>query len=133
MSSRLRWLVAAGALAAVAAGECSPERTPAATDPVREMRVGLIEYEIVLSHASAAPGPLALEITNAGAEAHDLRVEGTAMRAATPTIRPGETATLDVRVPEGQDELMHRPRALASTRAAPIPHIGSTTRSPGVE
>lgn len=92
---------------AVAAAACSTEPQPSAgMAATRQLRVGLVEYEVLASHAAVLGGDVVLEITNAGAQAHDLRVDGAAQPAATPTIRPGGTATLRIAVPAGQDELV---------------------------
>lgn len=106
MSRRARAVAVIAGLS-VAAAACSvPQRPPADTAAARELRIGLVEYEVLSSHAAALPGAIVLEITNAGAEAHDLRVDGALEPAATPTIRPGDTAILRLRVPAGQDELL---------------------------
>lgn len=107
MSPRAR-VVAVIAALSVTAAACSVEQQqpPAATTAAHQLRVGLAEYEVVASHPAALTGDVVLEITNAGAEAHDLRVDGALHPGTTPTIRPGGTATLRLRVPADQDELV---------------------------
>lgn len=96
----------ATALAALVIAGCSSQQSSAGTVPARELRVGLSEYDVVVSHAAAMPGDLSLTITNAGAEAHDLRVDGGQVPAATAAIPPGKTTTLQVQVSPDQDELV---------------------------
>lgn len=99
--------VAVIAALSVAAAACSSHQPPAGDlAAAGELRVGLLEYEVVASHAAVVAGDVVLEVTNAGAQAHDLRVEGAAQPAATPTIRPGGTAALRLRVPADHDELV---------------------------
>jgi uncharacterized cupredoxin-like copper-binding protein len=106
MSLSARVVVAMVGLS-LAASACSGQQQPqAGTGAARELRIGLVEYEVFASHAAVLPGDVVFEVTNAGGEAHDLRVDGAAEPAATPTLRPGGTATLRVRVPAGQDELV---------------------------
>lgn len=103
-------VVAVIAALSMTAAACSVEQQqqppPAATTAARQLRVGLAEYEVVASHPAVLTGDVVLEITNAGGEAHDLRVDGALQPATTPTIRPGGTATLRLRVPADQDELV---------------------------
>lgn len=95
------------AVSVMAAGCSDPQpQPPADTAAGGELRVGLVEYAILASHAAVLPGEVVLEVTNAGSEAHDLRVDGALEEAATPTIRPGATALLRFRIPAGQDELV---------------------------
>ncbi len=94
----------AAALAATAG--CSTGQATAHDEPAREVRVGLLEYEVVTSHATVVAGDVVLNITNAGAEAHDLQVDATETLAASSVIAPGETATLTMAVPDDQSELV---------------------------
>ncbi|MGH3666266.1 MAG: hypothetical protein ACRDU8_09320 [Egibacteraceae bacterium] len=106
MSLSARVVVAMAGLS-LAAAACSGQPQPqAGTTAARELRIGLVEYEVLASHAAVLPGDVVFEVTNAGGEAHDLRVDGAAEPAAAPTLRPGDTATLRVHVPAGQDELV---------------------------
>lgn len=107
MSPRAR-VVAVIAALSVTAAACSAEQQqqPAATTAAHHLRVGLAEYEVVASHPAVLTGDVVLEITNAGAEAHDLRVDGALHPATIPAIRPGATATLRLRVPADHDELV---------------------------
>lgn len=128
MSRRVLAVVAGLALAAAA---CSTQPQPSTGMAAnRQLRVGLVEYEVLASHAAVLGGDVVLEITNAGAQAHDLRVDGAAQPAATPTIPPGGTATLRITVPAGQDELVlwctlpgHRAQGM-QTRLSASPHPG---------
>lgn len=106
MSRRARVIAVIAGLS-VAAAACSvPQQPSADMTPARQLRVGLSEYEVGTSDAAVLPGVVVLEVTNAGAEAHDLRVDGARQPAATPTIRPGDTATLTLRVAPDDDELV---------------------------
>lgn len=106
MRPRARVVAVIAALSVTAAACSVQQQPPAATTAARQLRVGLAEYEVVASHPAVLTGDVVLEITNAGAEAHDLRVDGARHPGTTPTIRPGGTATLRIRVPADQDELV---------------------------
>lgn len=94
------------AVLSLAATACSAQRPSADPAAARQLRIGLVEYDVLASHAAVLPGDVTLEVTNAGAEAHDLRVDGALQPAATPTLRPGDTATLPLRVAPDQEELV---------------------------
>ncbi|MEW1841960.1 cupredoxin domain-containing protein [Nonomuraea angiospora] len=47
------------------------------------------------------PGPVSLEVTNAGATAHDLVVTGHGVSAHTPVLAPGQSTTLHFDAPRG--------------------------------
>lgn len=104
MNRRPGLLLAAAALV-VAAG-CTSPQLRADSGPTRDLRVGLLEYEVITSHVAVMPGVVKLKITNAGAEAHDLYIDGAETLAASPVIPPGESTTLKVWAPDDQVELV---------------------------
>jgi hypothetical protein len=64
--------------------------------PAAELRVGLVEWGFTLSAPALRAGAVRLEVTNAGATAHDLRVlDGDRVLAASPPIPPGATGALE--------------------------------------
>lgn len=90
-------------LVAAAVGLCGcagPGPGPAASSPAgtpsSEIRIGLSEWSIHTGGAVAEPGEVRLIVTNAGATAHDLTVEGERGSWRTPMIGPGEQARLTV-------------------------------------
>lgn len=85
------WLVLALLLASGCTGGAAD-----AGPPVREARVGLLEWEVTASASTLAAGPVRLEVTNAGATAHDLRVTGQRTEGAVPVLPPGDTAVLEL-------------------------------------
>lgn len=98
-----RPLLVAAAAALLLSGCAGSETAAAGTAAEGELRVGLLEYEVAVSHRAVTPGPVTLEVTNAGAEGHDLRVEGAAGPAATEVLRPAESAELVVDAPAGSE------------------------------
>lgn len=95
-------LAAALALAAVA---CTGASAGGTGPPAASARVGLIEWEISTSAEVLADGKVSLKVTNAGTTAHDLRVSGAGVDAATPALPSGEQAVLSFEVDAG-DELV---------------------------
>lgn len=81
------------ALLLAAAGCADPAKQIAAEpEPVSQARIGLVEWEITSSAAALTAGPITLQVTNAGATAHDIRVSGDDTDARVPLLAPGETA-----------------------------------------
>lgn len=102
-SGRLAGVVLVLAVAAVGCAADGPAASGRAA--ASEVRVGLIDYEITTPNVAVRPGSATLEVTNAGRTAHDLRVAGEETDAHLATLEPGESATLDVEVAAGEDEL----------------------------
>lgn len=118
MTSRAAVLLALSALA-VATGGCGERREPggvaARTSPVAlgepaattanaaaTIDVSLGEYRLQPPDARLArAGVIAFVATNDGQTRHALAVEGSAGEAASATLRPGERATIAVRLPPG--------------------------------
>ncbi|MGH3665517.1 MAG: hypothetical protein ACRDU8_05420 [Egibacteraceae bacterium] len=98
----MRVLAAALALTAVA---CTGAAAGGTGQPAVSARVGLIEWEITTSTPVLAHGKASLTVANAGTTAHDLRVSGAGVDAATPALAPGERAVLSFEVDAG-DELV---------------------------
>lgn len=84
---------------------CADAPEASERDTVSQVRVGLIDYEITTPTVAVEPGRVTFEATNAGRTAHDLKVSGDAETAHLPTLAPGESATLEVDVARGDEEL----------------------------
>ncbi|WP_194244163.1 cytochrome c maturation protein CcmE domain-containing protein [Nonomuraea phyllanthi] len=84
-----------------AAATIAPAAAPIAPAAVSRTRVGLTEWAISARDPLLRPGPVSLEVTNAGATAHDLIVTGGGVSAHTPVLAPGQSATLRLRAPRG--------------------------------
>ena len=124
MTRHTRWAAALAVALAACAGP-----TPAATDepPGRELRVGLDEYEVRVSHASVLPDVVTLKITNVGREAHDLRVDGPGEPVITDTLAPGEATTVEVDASRAGELVLwctlpgHRSQGMATTLSVTSP------------
>lgn len=69
---------------------------------VRELRIGLSEYEFALSARAVVPGPVTVVVTNAGSAAHDVQLRSLGeLVAASRVLRPGASQTLSAQVPTG--------------------------------
>ena len=84
------------ALAIVMVG-CSAATQPALGPPTGTARIGLTEWDITSSATALTDGLVTLEITNAGATTHDLRVSSGDRQEVSPMLAPGETAELAFR------------------------------------
>ena len=93
-----RLLVIASVAAMAACGTSgAPAQAPAAESS--EIPIGLAEYMITVPQLLARPGSLALQVTNAGATAHNLEVrQGAQVLGTTRTLHPGEAQRLTVTV-----------------------------------
>lgn len=92
-------LTATGLLAGCGGGEpAGPPDGP----PVRELRIGLTEYDLTLSAGAVLAGPVTLTVTNAGSARHDVHLQRLGESIGTSRVlRPGESQTLTVQVPPG--------------------------------
>ncbi|MEV4477354.1 cytochrome c maturation protein CcmE [Nonomuraea sp. NPDC049504] len=68
---------------------------------VARTRVGLTEWAVTVRDPVLRAGPVTLEVTNAGATAHDLIVTGAGVSAHTPVLAPGQASTLRFDAPRG--------------------------------
>jgi hypothetical protein len=85
---------AAGSHAEPAADRSGPARST--------VKVGLFEWSIVTAPRQATPGRVRLVVTNTGGTEHDLDVQGRDGHWASPTLDPGQRATLVVRTEPGE-------------------------------
>lgn len=70
--------------------------------PVSELRVGLLEYRLVLSADALRPGTVTATITNVGSTGHDVRLrQNGRVLGATEVLSPGGKQTLRVDVAPG--------------------------------
>lgn len=88
-----------------------------------QLRAGLLDYEVALSHGTVTTGRLTVVVTNAGAQAHDLRIDGAETTLATTVLlRPGESTEVSLEIGRGETELVvwctlpgHRAQGMAAT------------------
>jgi uncharacterized cupredoxin-like copper-binding protein len=88
--------------AATGAGGHSQPAAQSTAPAQSTVKVGLFEWSIVTAPRRAAPGRLRLVVTNTGGTEHDLNVQGRNGHWETPTLDPGERATLIVRAAAGE-------------------------------
>lgn len=94
------------ALLLVLAAGCASAPAPSAgvdAPPVAAVRIGLSDFEIGASSTRLVDGMVELRVTNAGAMAHDLRIEG--RPEDTGVLAPGATTVLRVDA-TGAEELV---------------------------
>lgn len=97
--------VALSLLFAVVLAGCGDSPGASERQVTRELRVGLVDYDITTPSVAIRPGTVTLHVTNAGRTAHDLRVAGEETSGHLATLDPGESHTLDVEVAAVEDEL----------------------------
>jgi hypothetical protein len=90
-------------LLAVTVSACAPTGDPAAPStvaadgpPADTLAVGLTDFAIATSADRVVDGTVTLEVTNAGATAHDLRIAGDRADLRTDVLPPGGTTTITV-------------------------------------
>src|SRR5690242_648818 len=100
-------VVALGVLGVVVGAAARPH-----LDAAAQVSVKLSEWNVALSQASVAAGPVTFVITNAGSIPHGFEVEGQGIEKEIETIQPGASDTLtltlkagsyDVYCPVGED------------------------------
>src|SRR5204862_8117238 len=92
----------AGMVLAVALLGAAPQPHPGVASTVN---VKLSEWNVVLSQASVAAGPVTFVITNAGSIPHGLEVEGQGIEQEIETIQPGASDTLTLTLKPGSYEV----------------------------
>ena len=104
------WAVA-WAVALLTASACAgpgdlaaPDRALPDDGPAAEADVGLTDFAIATTADRVVDGTVTLEVTNAGATAHDLRIAGDRADVRTDVLPPGGTTTITVTT-AGQDAL----------------------------
>lgn len=86
-------------------GACAaPSSTSPSSEVADELRVGLTEFDITSSATVLVEGTVTMEVTNAGATAHDLRIAATAVDEHVALLDPGESASLSLDT-NGEQEL----------------------------
>src|SRR2546429_8717797 len=104
---RVGTVVALGLLGAVVGAASRPH-----LDVAAQVSVKLSEWNVGLSQASIAAGPVTFVVTNAGSIPHGFEVEGQGIEQEIETIQPGASDTLtltlkagsyDVYCPVGED------------------------------
>src|SRR2546429_8961330 len=92
----------AGMVLAVALLGAAPQPHPGVASTVN---VKLSEWNVVLSQASVAAGPVTFVITNAGSIPHGFEVEGQGIEKEIETIQPGASDTLTLTLKPGSYEV----------------------------
>src|SRR2546429_6744559 len=92
----------AGMVLAVALLGAAPQPHPGVASTVN---VKLSEWNVVLSQASVAAGPVTFVITNAGSIPHGFEVEGQGIEKEIETIQPGASDTLTLTLKPGTYEV----------------------------
>jgi hypothetical protein len=90
---------------ALASPSLASETSPAASKaPLTTVKVSLSEWKVELTPNKVPPGPVVLEVSNAGSIPHAFEVEGHSVEQSTPQIQPGATATLKLDLGAGSYE-----------------------------
>ncbi|MEO2107957.1 MAG: hypothetical protein ABGZ36_20245 [Actinomycetota bacterium] len=84
---------------------CGPTGTIAgpatvAATPADRIDVGLTDFAIASSSAVVVVGTVTIDVTNAGATAHDLRIGGDGIDERSEVLPPGGTTTLSMATTE---------------------------------
>ena len=120
----------------VAVSACAPAGAPAvpptvAVDgpPADTLAVGLTDFAIATSADRVVDGTVTLEVTNAGATAHDLRIAGDRADLRTDVLPPGGTTTITVTT-AGEDALTLRCTLPGHRRQGMETSLSVTTEPP---
>src|SRR5256885_8421518 len=97
---RVGTVVALGVLGAVVGAASRPH-----LDVASQVSVKLSEWNVGLSQASIAAGPVSFVITNAGSIPHGFEVEGQGIEQEIETIQPGASDTLTLTLKPGSYEV----------------------------
>ncbi len=82
----------------------SPYAATAEKPKPSTVRVSLSEWKVQLSPARVPPGPVVVEVTNAGTIPHAFELEGRGLEKSTPQIQPGATTRLSLDLRAGSYE-----------------------------
>src|SRR5438552_10022670 len=93
-------VVALGVLGVVVGAAARPH-----LDVAAQVSVKLSEWNVALSQASVAAGPVTFVITNAGSIPHGFEVEGQGIEQEIETIQPGASDTLTLTLKPGSYEV----------------------------
>src|SRR5437660_12929045 len=94
--TRAGTVVALGVLGVVVGAASRPH-----VDVAAQVSVKLSEWNVALSQASIAAGPVTFVITNAGSIPHGFEVEGQGIEKEIETIQPGASDTLTLTLKTG--------------------------------
>src|SRR5947207_8967901 len=97
---RVGTVVALGLLGAVVGAASRPH-----LDVAAQVSVKLSEWNVGLSQASIAAGPVTFVVTNAGSIPHGFEVEGPGIEQEIETIQPGASDTLRLTLKPGSYEV----------------------------
>src|SRR6059058_5288510 len=97
---RVGTVVALGLLGAVVGAASRPH-----LDVAAQVSVKLSEWNVGLSQASIAAGPVTFVVTNAGSIPHGFEVEGQGLEKEIETIQPGASDTLSLSLKPGSYEV----------------------------
>jgi uncharacterized cupredoxin-like copper-binding protein len=75
--------------------------TTTTTGAATSVPVSEVEFKITLPKTTVAAGSYAFQVKNDGKIEHDLVIQGNGVDEKTPTIQPGNSATLDVDLKPG--------------------------------
>ena len=99
------WVLVVAVSACAPAGRQGLPPTVAVDGPPADtLAVGLTDFAIATTADRVVDGTVTLEVTNAGATAHDLRIAGDRADVRTDVLPPGGTTTITVTT-AGQDAL----------------------------
>ena len=94
---------AALGLVLLLAGACAPAPAPVdAAEAADTIDVGLTDFAIATSAERLRDGRVTLQVTNAGATAHDLRVAGDGIAHTTSVLAPGASTVIQLDVSRAQ-------------------------------
>jgi hypothetical protein len=68
------------------------------------LKVSLSEWKVQMSPARVPPGPVTIQVSNAGSIPHAFELEGRGIEKSTPPIPPGASATLKLELRAGRYE-----------------------------
>jgi hypothetical protein len=80
----------------------APSMAPSSGPAGSTVKVGLFEWSIVTAPRRVEPGRVRLVVTNTGGTEHDLDVQGRDGHWESPTLDPGQRATMIVRAEPGE-------------------------------